>query len=332
MKRLHEDFLDDVEQQELTAPKEVIKKNIQDYEWRIPIVCRDTLDVKVQRLADVTTGLKDYAIEMGSDFVEFQFAFNADFKTVTQAVTFVKTLTTLLSRAFGDFNLIFYRQNSDYSNIVFKTEVLDDIFNQNRTSYGYYDNEYKKLMSLLMGLLNYKKDVQVVEYVQEMFELSKNLIYTYQPSTLTQFSIDVRREIRDLPVHFDVMPETARLIALNCLEAYTDYREHRSSGQAMSFKYTDETLYNALSGKPAKQTMVSFSVRKGYLWYTAYLGVCAWGPEYYLNFLEFNCPDVKSYIKALEGMYQTKLSKQLKQLIKNEYEAARIGINDDCEL
>jgi hypothetical protein len=31
-------------------------------------------------------------------------------------------------------------------------------------------------------------------------------------------------------------------------------------------------------------------------------------------------------------MYQTKLSKQLKQLIKNEYEAARIGINDDCEL
>ena len=165
-----------------------------------------------------------------------------------------------------------------------------------------------------------------------MFELSKNLIYTYQPSTLTQFSIDVRREIRDLPVHFDVMPETARLIALNCLEAYTDYREHRSSGQSMSFKYTDDTLYNALSGKPAKQTMVSFSVRKGYLWYTAYLGVCAWGPEYYLNFLEFNCPDVKSYIKALEGMYQTKLSKQLKQLIKNEYEAARIGINDDCEL
>jgi hypothetical protein len=78
--------------------------------------------------------------------------------------------------------------------------------------------------------------------------------------------------------------------------------------------------------------MVSFSVRKGYLWYTAYLGVCAWGPEYYLNFLEFNCPDVKSYIKALEGMYQTKLSKQLKQLIKNEYEAARIGINDDYKL
>lgn len=150
MKRLHEDFLDNVEQQELTAPKEVIKKNIQDYEWRIPIVCRDTLDAKVQRLADVTTGLTDYAIEIGSDFVEFQFAFNADFKTVTQAVTFVKTLATLLSRAFGDFNLIFYRQNSDYSNIVFKTEVLDDIFNQNRTSYGYYDNEYKKLMSLLM--------------------------------------------------------------------------------------------------------------------------------------------------------------------------------------
>lgn len=252
MKRLHEDFLDNVEQQDLSEPKEVIKKNIQDFEWRIPIVCRDTLDAKVQRLADVTTGLTDYAIEIGSDFVEFQFAFNADFKTVTQAVTFVKTLATLLSRAFGDFNLIFYRQNSDYSNIIFKTEVLDDIFNQNRTSYGYYDNEYKKLMSLLMGLLNYKKDVQVVEYVQEMFELSKNLIYTYQPSTLTQFSIDVRKEIRDLPVHFDVMPETARLIALNCLEAYTDYREHRSSGQAMSFKYTDETLYNALSGKPAK--------------------------------------------------------------------------------
>lgn len=100
----------------------------------------------------------------------------------------------------------------------------------------------------------------------------------------------------------------------------------------MSFKYTDETLYNALSGKPAKQTMISFSVRKGYLWYTAYLGVCAWGPEYYLMFLEFNCLDIKSYIHALEAMYQTKLSNKWKKLIKNEYEAARLGVNDDFEL
>lgn len=100
----------------------------------------------------------------------------------------------------------------------------------------------------------------------------------------------------------------------------------------MSFKYTNETLYNALSGKPAKQTMVSFSVRKGYLWYTAYLGVCAWGPEYYLMFLEFNYPDIKSYIHALEAMYQTKLSNKWKKLIKNEYEAARLGVNDDFEL
>ena len=89
-----------------------------------------------------------------------------------------------------------------------------------------YNRTYKQLMSLLRGLTNYKKDVMVVEYVQSMFELSKSLIYTYQPSTLTPFTIDVRRDIRDLPVHFDVMPESARLIALNCLNAYSDYREN----------------------------------------------------------------------------------------------------------
>ena len=71
MKRLNEDFLDNVEQQDLTFSEETVKKNIQDFEWRIPIVCRDTLDAKVRRLADLTSGLKDYAIEVGSDFVEF---------------------------------------------------------------------------------------------------------------------------------------------------------------------------------------------------------------------------------------------------------------------
>lgn len=229
MGHLHEDFLDNVEQQELTVSDDAIEKNPQDFEWMLPVIYRDSLSNVLQRLFDATPGIKDYKISIGGDKVEIQVRFDADFKTVDQAWRFVCTLTKIIKTTFDteDYDMIFFRSSNSYSNIIISSRVLMNVINHKYNGDSEkYNRTYKQLMGLLRGLTNYKKDVQVVEYVQNIFELSKSLIYTYQPSTLTPFTIDVRRDIRDLPVHFDVIPESARLIALNCLNAYSDYREN----------------------------------------------------------------------------------------------------------
>ena len=110
MRHLHEDFLDDVDQQELTVSDDSVEKNPQDFEWMIPVVYRDSLSNVLQRLFDATPGIKDYKISVGGDKVEIQVRFDADFKTVGQAWRFVCTLTKIIKTTFDteDYDMIFF--------------------------------------------------------------------------------------------------------------------------------------------------------------------------------------------------------------------------------
>ena len=260
-------------------------------------------------------------------------AFDAEFKTPSGALLFLKNILYAFLGEWSDqYDVLIKTPNMNYIvNAVLLRKAMTvkgaplHITEANRT--------FIMLPNLFYELCGCNKDMKYCyEVTDDLFDVSRNIIYLSHPDSNIVFSQNVRKFFWDRPINTQTFDDDIIIYFVRCEDAYMFWKGNNIYGK--SYKIGNENIepnfLKKINGLVPKNVLFDYNKKLSYPYLTLYLGIFPYTDEtavtnYYYTFVLCNnsltFKSLYEHIKSIYGL--EKIPEDFIKAIKKEYKYAK---------